>query len=125
VDAWDGMTADARKQMLAAIFDSITATAEGVDRLEPCADWKPYVAAAIPKPVKVPPADDGCHRSGRRDSNPLSAPSVHYASATVGSTCCAGRRDPRPLADASEREALHDLRAHLRLALLRPTCLAT
>ncbi len=30
VDAWDGMTADARKQMLAAIFDNITADGGGV-----------------------------------------------------------------------------------------------
>lgn len=48
VDEWDGMTAEARKRMLAAIFDSVTASAEGVDRLEPCADWLPYVVAAIP-----------------------------------------------------------------------------
>jgi hypothetical protein len=61
--------------MLAAIFDSITANGEGVERLEPCEDWRPYVVAAIPKPVTVAPDDDdgGCHRSGRRDSNPLSA----------------------------------------------------
>ena len=39
--------------MLAAIFDSVTASAEGVDRLEPCADWRPYVVAAIPKPVTL------------------------------------------------------------------------
>jgi hypothetical protein len=50
VDKWDAMTADERKQMLAAIFDSITAGAEGVDRLEPCEDWRPYFVAAIPKP---------------------------------------------------------------------------
>ena len=37
--------------MLAAIFDSITA--KGVERLEPCEDWRPYVVAAIPKPVPV------------------------------------------------------------------------
>jgi hypothetical protein len=74
VDAWDEMTVDARKRMLAAIFDSVTATADGVDRLEPCEDWKPYVVAAIPKPVTVPPPDDGCHRSGRRDSNPRPRP---------------------------------------------------
>ena len=47
------MTADERKRMLAAIFDRITAGADGVDRLEPCEEWKPYVAAAIPKPVWV------------------------------------------------------------------------
>lgn len=38
VDEWYGMTADERKQMLAAIFDNISANAEGVDRLEPCED---------------------------------------------------------------------------------------
>jgi site-specific DNA recombinase len=53
VDEWDGMAADARKQMLAAIFDSITASVEGVDRLEPCESWRPYVIAAIPKPVRL------------------------------------------------------------------------
>jgi hypothetical protein len=53
VDQWDAMTADERKRMLAAIFDSVTASAEGVDRLEPCEDWRPYIVAAIPKPVTV------------------------------------------------------------------------
>lgn len=38
---WDLMTADARKQTLGAIFDNITARAEGVNRLEPCEDWRP------------------------------------------------------------------------------------
>jgi hypothetical protein len=42
--------------MLAAIFDNVTASAEGVDRLEPCEDWRPYVVAAIPKPVTLPRA---------------------------------------------------------------------
>jgi hypothetical protein len=42
--------------MLGAIFDTITASAEGVDRLEPCEDWRPYIVAAIPKPVTVPRA---------------------------------------------------------------------
>jgi hypothetical protein len=46
-------TADERKRMLAAIFDSITASAEGVNRLEPCEAWRPYVVAAIPQPVAV------------------------------------------------------------------------
>jgi site-specific DNA recombinase len=53
VDEWDSMTADNRKLTLAAIFDSVTASAEGVDRLEPCEDWRPYVVAAIPKPVTL------------------------------------------------------------------------
>ena len=38
---------------LAAIFDSVTASAEGVDRLEPCEERRPYILAAIPKPVAV------------------------------------------------------------------------
>jgi hypothetical protein len=57
VHEWDGMTTDKRKRMLAAIFDSITAGAEGVDRLEPCEDWRPYVLAAIPKAVPLVPAE--------------------------------------------------------------------
>jgi hypothetical protein len=36
VDEWGTMTAEEKKRMLAAIFDSVTASAEGVDRLEPC-----------------------------------------------------------------------------------------
>ncbi len=58
VDEWAMMSADARNRMLAAIFDSVTASAEGVDRLEPCEDWRPYIVAAIPKPVgllRAPP----------------------------------------------------------------------
>jgi hypothetical protein len=58
-------TADERKRMLAAIFDSITASAEGVNRLEPCEAWRPYVVAAIPQPVAV---RGGGLQSGRRDS---------------------------------------------------------
>src|SRR2546422_10862003 len=53
VDEWATMTAEERTRMLAAIFDSITANAEGVDRLEPCEDWRPYIVAAIPKPVRL------------------------------------------------------------------------
>ncbi len=56
VEEWDAMTADERKRMLAAIFDTVTAGADGVDRLEPCEDWRPYVVAAIPKPVTLPRA---------------------------------------------------------------------
>jgi len=48
VDEWDGMTTDERRKVLSAIFDSVTATSDGIDRLEPCEDWRPYVAAAIP-----------------------------------------------------------------------------
>jgi hypothetical protein len=54
VDEWDTMTADERKRMLADIFDSVTASAEGVDRLEPCEDWRPYMVAAVPSPVRLP-----------------------------------------------------------------------
>jgi hypothetical protein len=32
---WDEMNTDERKRVLAAVFESITASAEGVDRLEP------------------------------------------------------------------------------------------
>jgi hypothetical protein len=56
VQKWDAMTADERKRMLAAIFDTVTADGEGVARLEPCEDWRPYVVAALPEPVKVLPA---------------------------------------------------------------------
>jgi hypothetical protein len=68
VEEWAAMSADERKRLLAAIFHGITANAEGVDRLEPCEDWRPYIVAAIPKPVTVLP-DSGLHRSGRRGSS--------------------------------------------------------
>ncbi|HEV8534516.1 MAG TPA: hypothetical protein VGR87_02200 [Candidatus Limnocylindria bacterium] len=54
VQKWDAMTDDEKKRMLAAIFDSITASADGVNRLEPCESWRPYVVAAIPQPVEMP-----------------------------------------------------------------------
>jgi hypothetical protein len=41
------------KASSAGIFDTITASAEGVDRLEPCEDWRPFMVAAIPKPVAM------------------------------------------------------------------------
>jgi hypothetical protein len=53
VDEWDTMTADERKRMLAGIFDSVTVSADGVDRLEPCEDWRPYIVAAVPKRVRL------------------------------------------------------------------------
>jgi hypothetical protein len=53
VDEWDAMTADERKRMLAGIFDSVTASADGVDRLEPCEDWRPYMVAAVPSRVRL------------------------------------------------------------------------
>ena len=53
VQVWDALTADEKKRTLAAIFDSITASAEGVNRLEPCESWRPYVIAVIPKPLQM------------------------------------------------------------------------
>jgi hypothetical protein len=53
VDAWEGANADEKKQAVARIFDSITGNGEGVDRLEPCEDWRPFMVAAIPKPVTI------------------------------------------------------------------------
>jgi hypothetical protein len=46
-------TADEKRRKLAAIFDSITTSAEGVNRLEPCESWRPYVVAAMPQPVEM------------------------------------------------------------------------
>jgi hypothetical protein len=40
-----------------------------VDGLEPCADRKPYVVAAIPKPMKVRNDRDRGQQTGRRDSS--------------------------------------------------------
>ena len=51
VDKWDGMTNDDRTRMLAGILDSITASAVGIDRMEPTEDWCPYLIAAIPSPI--------------------------------------------------------------------------
>ena len=48
VDEWDRMTPDERRKVLSGIFDSVTATSDRIDRLEPCEDWRPYVVAAIP-----------------------------------------------------------------------------
>lgn len=43
----------------------MTTTADGVDRLEPCEDWRPYIVAATPKSVTVLKganrAEDGRH----------------------------------------------------------------
>jgi hypothetical protein len=81
VDEWDGMTADERKQMLAAIFDTVTADGEGVARLEPCEDWRPYVVAAIPKPVNVLPAANRAE-DGIRTRDPVLGKDVRYRCAT-------------------------------------------
>jgi hypothetical protein len=35
-------------KVLSGFFDSVTATSDGIDRLEPCEAWRPYVVAAIP-----------------------------------------------------------------------------
>jgi len=65
VEEWDTMNADGPRRILAAIFDSVTASADGVHRLETCENWRrTYLAAAIPRPVTLP----GGHRSGRPDS---------------------------------------------------------
>jgi hypothetical protein len=66
------------------IFDSITATAQGVDRLEPCPDWKPYVAAAIPKPVKCRHPTTGAigAEDGIRTRDPLLGKEMRYHCAT-------------------------------------------
>jgi hypothetical protein len=41
VAEWDEMNTDERKRVLAAVFECITASAEGVDRLEPAKVWRP------------------------------------------------------------------------------------
>lgn len=38
--------------MLAGIFDSVTASSDSVDRVEPC-EWRPYTVAAVPNPVRL------------------------------------------------------------------------
>jgi type IV secretory pathway ATPase VirB11/archaellum biosynthesis ATPase/DNA invertase Pin-like site-specific DNA recombinase len=53
VQDWSAMTDAERKQVLASIFDRINGGAEGIERLEPCEDWRPYVIAAMPKPVEL------------------------------------------------------------------------
>jgi hypothetical protein len=83
VDEWATMTAEERKRMLAAIFDSITANGEGVEWLEPCEDWRPYIVAAIPKPVPVSP-DVGAigAEDGIRTRDPLLGKEMRYHCAT-------------------------------------------
>ena len=41
VQKWDAMLADQRKRMPAAVFDTIAASADGVNRLDPCEAWRP------------------------------------------------------------------------------------
>jgi hypothetical protein len=36
------------RKVLCGVFDPVTATSHGIDRLEPFEDWRPYVVAAIP-----------------------------------------------------------------------------
>ncbi len=36
------------RKVLCGVFDSVTATSDGIDRLDPSEDWRPYVVAAIP-----------------------------------------------------------------------------
>ena len=45
-------------EAVAAIFDSITPSADEL-WLEACEVWKPYLAAAIPKPVRLPEPGEG------------------------------------------------------------------
>ena len=65
------MTTDEKKRMLAAIFDSITPSADEL-RLEACEVWKPYLAAAIPKPVRLPEPGEGVNgaEDGTRTRDP-------------------------------------------------------
>jgi hypothetical protein len=109
VDRWDAMTNDERKRMLASIFDRIVASAEGIVRMEPCEDWRPYLIAAIPRPVGLSAerktggqargSDNNSARprrsrvaptgelgpSSMRGSGPLSGPPIHPDPATGGS----------------------------------------
>ena len=58
-------------EAVAAIFDSITPSADAV-RLEACEVWKPYLTAAIPKPVRLPEPDEGVNgaEDGTRTRDP-------------------------------------------------------
>ena len=51
------MTNDERRRVLGAVFESVArSTPEGVVRMEPAEEWKPYVVAAVPRPVALPTA---------------------------------------------------------------------
>lgn len=73
VDAWEGANADEKKHPLAGIFDSITASADGVDRLEPLRRLAALHGRGYPE-AGAGLTRCGCHRSGRRDSNPRPPP---------------------------------------------------
>ena len=67
VEDWDEMTAEERRRVIGTVFAEIYASNDGIVRLLPREDWKPYMQAVLREPATV----GRWVRSGRRDSTSL------------------------------------------------------
>ena len=55
VEDWDEMTAEERRRVIDVVFAEIHASSEGIAKILPREDWKPYMAAVLPTPVALAP----------------------------------------------------------------------
>ena len=50
---WDEMTAEERRRVIDVVFAEIHASSEGIAKILPREDWKPYMAAVLRTPVAL------------------------------------------------------------------------
>ena len=53
VDDWDEMTAEERRRVIDVVFAEIHASSEGIAKILPREDWKPYMAPVLRTPVAL------------------------------------------------------------------------
>jgi len=53
VEDWDDMTQEERRRMIGVVFAEIHASNEGIARLLPREDWKPYMQAVLRDPATL------------------------------------------------------------------------
>ena len=53
VDDWDEMTAEERRRVIDVVFAEIHARSDGIVKLLPRENWKPYMAAVLRTPVAL------------------------------------------------------------------------
>lgn len=53
VEDWDDITQEERRRMIGVVFAEIHASNEGIARLLPREDWKPYMQAVLRDPATL------------------------------------------------------------------------
>ena len=53
VDDWDDMTSEERRHLIGTVFAEVYADKDGISKILPREDWKPYMAAVLRMPAAL------------------------------------------------------------------------